>query len=187
MAKSRQQKEELLAVYKEIVSSTDFVVVSTAVLPAAALTNLRKQLSASHSHFFVLKNRLFKLATQSNPQFKDITFAGNYGVLTSTGDITAALKTLEDGKKLMKEELMIKTANPDDLASYVPYTFVMGYVQGQLLDAAGVERLRSLPSREVLLAQFMGLLNAPLTGFMNVLRGNVRQLAYALNDLSTKK
>ncbi|HOO12400.1 MAG TPA: 50S ribosomal protein L10, partial [Bacillota bacterium] len=59
---------------------------------------------------------------------------------------------------------------------------VLGRQAGQ-----GIKSLASLPSKEVLVAQVLGGLNAPITGFVNVLQGNIRNLVYALNAIAEKK
>ncbi|NMB13949.1 MAG: 50S ribosomal protein L10, partial [Gallicola sp.] len=50
-----------------------------------------------------------------------------------------------------------------------------------------VKALASLPSKEVLIAQVLGTLNAPISGFANVLQGTIRQAVYALNAVKEKK
>src|SRR5699024_4383080 len=62
-----------------------------------------------------------------------------------------------------------------------------GFVDGQVLSAAGVKELAELPSREVLVAKALSGLNAPISGFVNVLNGNLRGLAIALNQIKEQK
>ena len=62
-----------------------------------------------------------------------------------------------------------------------------GFVEGDILDEKGVESLAKLPSREVLIAQTLGGLNAPITGFVGVLNANLRNLVYALNAIAEKQ
>lgn len=62
-----------------------------------------------------------------------------------------------------------------------------GMVDGKVLDVKGVEDLAKLPSREVLVAKALGGLNAPIAGFVNVLNGNIRGLAVALNAIAEQK
>ena len=63
----------------------------------------------------------------------------------------------------------------------------MGFVENQLLDAQGVAALADLPSREVLLGQILGLLNAPASGIARALNAGVAQILYVLNAISAKK
>ena len=58
---------------------------------------------------------------------------------------------------------------------------------GQVLSAAQVKALATLPTREQLLAQVDGTIAAPLTGFVGVMSGNVRSIINVLNALSEAK
>ena len=51
----------------------------------------------------------------------------------------------------------------------------------------GVKALASIPSKEILVAKVLGGLNAPITGFVNVLQGNMRGLVCALNQIAEQK
>ncbi|MPW25037.1 50S ribosomal protein L10 [Alkalibaculum sp. M08DMB] len=62
-----------------------------------------------------------------------------------------------------------------------------GMVDGKVLDKQGVMALAELPSREVLIAQVLGGLNAPISGLVNVLQGNIRGLVIALNQIKEQK
>ena len=62
-----------------------------------------------------------------------------------------------------------------------------GYVDGKVLSDKEVESLASLPSKEELVAKMLGSLNAPLSGLVNVLNGNIRGLAVALNAIKEQK
>ena len=63
----------------------------------------------------------------------------------------------------------------------------VGFTDGQILDAASVEELSTLPSREELVAKALGGLNAPITGFVHVLNANLRGLVCALNAIAEKQ
>jgi large subunit ribosomal protein L10 len=58
---------------------------------------------------------------------------------------------------------------------------------GQVLTAAQVKALATLPTREQLIAQVVGTIAAPLTGFVGVMSGNVRSIINLLNALSEAK
>ena len=58
---------------------------------------------------------------------------------------------------------------------------------GTTLSREDVMALAKLPSREVLTAQVVGTIAAPLSGFVRVLNGNITQLLYALNAIQDKK
>jgi large subunit ribosomal protein L10 len=60
-------------------------------------------------------------------------------------------------------------------------------VGGASLDAEGVTRLATLPSRDILLAQLAGAFGAPATQVVGLLSANLRNLAHALAQLQEQK
>ena len=59
---------------------------------------------------------------------------------------------------------------------------VKGGVLGHtVFDRSGVEQLADLPGREQLLGQMVGVMQAPISGFVNVLAGTLRGLVNVLN------
>jgi large subunit ribosomal protein L10 len=65
--------------------------------------------------------------------------------------------------------------------------FLGGILEGKFIDAAQVKFLADLPSREELYAKLVGSINAPVSGFVNALAGNLRNLVGVLNAIQTKK
>ena len=71
-----------------------------------------------------------------------------------------------------------------------PYKLVKvtgGVVGGKTLDLEGVQRLATLPPREILLAQLAGAFNAPATQVAGLLVASLRNLGYALTQLQEQK
>lgn len=62
-----------------------------------------------------------------------------------------------------------------------------GILEGNYVAADSVDALSKLPSKQELLAKLVGSLNAPASGFVNVLSGNLRKLVYALNAIKEQK
>ena len=61
------------------------------------------------------------------------------------------------------------------------------WIEGQVIDVADVDALASLPSREELLAKLVGSMQAPISGLVNVLQGNIRNMVYVLDAVRAKK
>ena len=57
----------------------------------------------------------------------------------------------------------------------------------RLLDKAAIGRIASLPSKEVLLAQLCGTLNAPLTSFVFGLNSVMTKFLVALKEVEKQK
>ena len=62
-----------------------------------------------------------------------------------------------------------------------------GFIDDKVISSKEVSNLAKLPSREVLLAQALGGLNAPITGFATVLNGTLKGLVVALNAIAEKQ
>ena len=62
-----------------------------------------------------------------------------------------------------------------------------GILEGQVIDDKMVKSLAQLPSREALLAQVAGVLQAPMRGLVTVLSGPLRNLAYATEAVRKQK
>lgn len=67
------------------------------------------------------------------------------------------------------------------------FTIKGGVVEGKIIDPDGVKALADLPSREVLLAQVLRGMQAPLAGMVNVLQGPIRKMGYALEEVRKLK
>ena len=61
-----------------------------------------------------------------------------------------------------------------------------GILEGKQLDAASVKTSAKLPGKQELFAKLVGSLNAPASGFVNVLAGNLRGLVNVLNAIKDK-
>ena len=62
-----------------------------------------------------------------------------------------------------------------------------GLLNGKVINLAGIDNLANLPSREQLLAQLAGTLNAPISGLARTLSGIICKLGYALNAVKEQK
>ena len=91
---------------------------------------------------------------------------GPTGITFVNGDVAAAAKALRDAAK----------ANP-------LLVIKGGSLGNKVLSAKDVEALADLPSREVLLAQFAGALQAPLVKTAGLLQALPRNFAHGLKAL----
>jgi len=154
----RSQKEALIQEYNEIFSSAvSGVLVEYQGTTVEELTKLRKDLNAQGSRFRVLKNSLAKRAAAGTP-YEGLAdyFVKTRAFVYSDTDAAAAPKVIT---KAVKDNEKLKL---------IAGGLVTGET-GVMLDAAGVEALGNLPSRDELLAKLLFLLNAPITNFARVL------------------
>lgn len=136
-------------------------------LNVGSLATLRRTLRDAGGEYKVYKNTLIRRAANDagKPGLDDI-LVGPTGLTFVTGDIAAAAKALRD------------------FARTSPLLILKGGVLGtDVLNAKNVEALAELPSRDVLLAQFAGALQAPLVKTAGLLQALPRNLAYGLKAL----
>ncbi len=115
---------------------------------------LRKELRAIGAKFQVAKNSFVKRAANSAeyPEGLSEFLAGQTAVVTGESDVCAAAKVL-------------KTFNKEN---GVPTTRG-GVLDGELLDEGKIKALASLPAKEVLYAQLLGVFSQPGTQLASVL------------------
>lgn len=119
------------------------------------VTNLRKKLVPVESEMKVVRNTLAVRALNDFPESKaalEKSLVGNNAIVFAFGEAPAAAKALSDFAKDV-EILQLKG----------------GVMDGTGLDKNGVKALANLPSKDVLRAQFLGVLNAPASKFVRTL------------------
>lgn len=140
-------------------------------LKVDALTCLRKQLREKDMEYKVIKNTLLKLALKDTPfeQIKEEVIGSNALAFCYT-DPVALAQVLIDFRR--KNEL---------------FKIKKGILSGKVLDANEIEVLAQLPSREILLAQLLGVIEAVLRDFVGLLYNILAQLLYILNAINKSK
>lgn len=116
---------------------------------------LRRALEKGNSvELQVVKNKLCGLAVAGTAMEKLVPhMKGPTAVILGFQDPSAPSKILNDFVKENGEKFKVKA----------------GFFGGTVLDEEGVKSLASMPSREVLLAQLLGTLQAPLSQLVGVL------------------
>lgn len=135
------------------------------------LDNLRNQLREQGGEYKIYKNTLLKRAV-ANIGLSGLEpyLEGPTAIALGKNDPTALAKAINNFAKEYKQ-LVVKG----------------GVVEGKVFDAASIKSLATLPSRELLLAQVLGGMKAPISGLANVLSGPIRGLAVALKQISEQK
>lgn len=172
MAKTKEQKQKMLDNYKEkLKENPNYFLVNTDKVSMPRITELKMSLEESNSTFVVVKNTLFKIAADETEQpVQTQEIEGPTGVVFCGGEVTQPAKAL---KELQKEYEVMETKS--------------AVLFGEFADAKKVKQLAEIPSREELLSKLVGSMNSPVSGFMSAVKGNVRQLIFALKDLQKKQ
>jgi large subunit ribosomal protein L10 len=137
-------------------------------VPQAA--ELRTKLRETDSSFRVVKNRLTKLAaTQAGEDRLADLLTGPTALTFVRGDTAAAAKAITTFNK-----------------QHAVLTFKGGLMGEVVLDDEGFKSIARLPSREVLVGQFAGLVASPLTGIVRGLNALIQGLATQLGQIAEK-
>lgn len=136
--------------------------------------NLRDQLGKENGEYYVAKKTLLNLALKENNIDVDTkSLDGKVAAIFSYEDEVASAKILGNFRK--------------DKEKADKIFFLGGILDGKFLSKAEVEALSSLPSKNELYAKLVGSLNAPISGFVNVMAGNLRGLVTVLKAIGEKK
>ena len=142
-------------------------------LSVAEVTDLRNQFREAGVEYHVIKNSMLKRAADMlEIEALDEYLVGPTAVAFGYDDPVAPAKVLVEFLKKMK---VAKTE------------IKAGLLNGNVISIDSVKSLAELPSREQLLAQLAGTLNAPITGFARSLSGIISKLGYALAAVKEQK
>lgn len=172
MSKTKQQKQDTLQVLESgLKTAKSAVFANFQGLTVAEMEDLRKNCRKENVKVLVAKKTLLKRAfdasglTGADPEL----FKGGVATFLGTDEVSTA-------------KVVSTFAKTHEIA-----TIFGGALEGKYVDAAMVKSLASLPSKQELLSKMVGSLNAPVSGFVNALAGNLRNLVGVLNNVKNAK
>ncbi len=170
---NKSQKTELIAeVAAKVKSSKALVFANFKGVSVKDITTLRQNLRETGSSWQVLKKTLLNRALdEAGVQVDARRLDGQVGVAYS-GDEVAAAKTIADFIKANKESTL---------------SIVGGSLGSESLSVEAVKALAKLPSKDELRAKLVGTLQAPISGFVRTLSGNLTGLVRVLGAVRDSK
>ncbi len=139
-------------------------------LTVAEITRLRGELRKDGNTYSVVKNTLFRIAAGDLAGKLESFLAGPTGIVFAGADPVAPAKALKTFSDTVKR-VAVKAA----------------YIDGQIVDAAQVDKLAKLPPKIDLIASLVGSLANPIRGLVTVLSGNQRGLVRVLDAIREQK
>jgi len=172
MSEARAEKAAVVAeVRDKLAASKSVIVTEYRGLTVGALAKLRRTLRPLGAEYKVYKNTLIKIAARDGAMSAvDSMVTGPVAITFVQGEVSAVAKALRD---FAKENDALKLKG--------------GVVDGKAVDVKGLKALADLPSREVMLAKFAGLLKAPMANTAYMLSALPRKAAYGLKALVEQK
>jgi large subunit ribosomal protein L10 len=143
----REQKIQKVSEIKEsLTKAKSFVLVDYKGITVAQDTELRNALRAAGVQYQVLKNRLLKIA------LNDLGYAQFDAALNGLTAVAMGMKDLAAPAKILVEKS----------AAFKKIKIKCGMADGEFLTEDGCKSLATLPSKEILIAQLLGMLQAPI-------------------------
>jgi large subunit ribosomal protein L10 len=173
MNQNREKKQQIMASLVEKMQKAKTIVFTNYQgLTHKQLEEFKKQIKTMDSDYVVAKNSLIlKSAKDANLSIEDgKSIEGPTGTMFIYEDFAAPLKALA---KVIKE-LGLPSVK-------------IGLMDGKLLTKEDVTKLASLPAREVLLAQLVGVLKGPIFGLHRSLSWNIQKFVMTLSAVAKAK
>lgn len=153
MSLNQDLKKNVVAEIKEkIQNASSIVLVEYKGLTVEQDTELRNEFRKNNVDYKVYKNRLLKIAFEDlGIKFDSACYDGTTALAVSS-DVVAPAKVTFDGEtkyKVMKAKA--------------------GFIEGKIMNYNEVKAIASIPSKEVLVAQLLGMLTNPIRSLAVVL------------------
>ena len=168
----RPEKTSVVSELSEALKRSPFVLVTDyRGMKVSSFSELRSRLTPAHAEMHVVKNSFLKLAMVDSgfPEVAD-QLAGQTAVVTGEADLAPVAKIF----KSFATEFKLAALK-------------VGFVDRAVLSTAELETLAELPTREVLQAQFLGLLLSPATRLVRLFNEPGAALARLLNAKAEKE
>ena len=151
-------------------ASGDLVITNCRGVASQKIERLRKDLKMSSSTYMVVKNSLVKRVLEELELSGLSEFIKDEVGIGFMGDVVEASKTLT---------AFSKNNNSFGICG--------GCIYGKITAAEKIKQLALLPPRNVLLAMALNGMKSPITGFIGVLKGLLRNLVYAISAIRDKR
>jgi len=151
----------------ELESSQAVFAVDYRGITVSQVADLRAKLRAADATFAVVKNSLTeRAADKAGAEALKALLEGPTALTFVRGDAAAAAKALSDAQRVTEV-----------------LAFKGGLMDGQAVSADDIRAIARLPSREVLYAQLVGTVAAPLNGLARTLNALISGVAVALGQI----
>ncbi len=168
----RQEKEKIVQQIKADLESAKVIVLTDyRGLTVAQMNDLRNILREEGIKYKVVKNTLTRFAArEAGLNELEKYMEGPIAIAYGYDDPVVPLRVL------------VKFAKKNEAL-----TLKGGVLEKMVLDEKNLRVLSDLPPREVLLSTVLGSFQSPISGLLNVMQGNLRNLAYVLQAVKEKK
>lgn len=166
----RAQKEKVVEELGQIFESSGVVVVAHyAGLTVAEMQDLRARMREAGGSVRVAKNKLAKIALDGTPY-------------ETMGDLLTGMTALSYSEDPVAAAKVAQAYAKDNSK----FEILGGAMDGKLLDAAGVETVSKMPSRDELIASIVGCIGAPASNIAGAIGAPASNIASILSSIEEK-
>lgn len=167
---SQRNIQKLGETKQKVEKATAMFFVDYAGLTHKQLEEARNELKNNDSEIGIVKNTLMNLALKERKIDVKEKLQGPFATLFSYED---PIKTAKVLAAFIKKHGLPKIK--------------FGIFEGNIIDEEMVVKLSTIPSREILIAKLLGLLNAPISNLVYGLNANIVKLALVLDQIKNQK
>ena len=169
---TEEKKAAVAELNEKLEEAKSMVVTDYIGLNVAEMTELRDKLREAGVEYKVVKNTLASIAVGQSDIKEEITdfFNGPTAIAFGMEDVISPAKVLVDFEK------------ENDL-----FEIKAGYLNDEVIDREKVVSLSEVPGREELLSKAFAGMQAPISGLVNVLQSNIRNIVQVLNQVKAQK
>ncbi len=173
MPKTKQQKQEIIKnLTDKLDKSKSTIFIDYKGLKVKELDELRQECGKQNGEYFVAKKTLINIAA-GNKKIEGLNpkgMEGNLAMVFGYQDEVVPAKIIKDFAK-----------------KYKTLKVMGGIMDSKYIDENMVKTLADIPSKPELYAKLLGSLNAPISGFANVLNGVIRNFVGVLDAVRESK
>jgi large subunit ribosomal protein L10 len=156
---------------KELKDSSFVLVTDYQHMKVDDFSELRKRLAAAGAEVHVVKNSFLKRAMAAS------------GLASSNGELTGQTAVITGAKDVAPVAKILKMF----AAEFKKAMLKLGFIDRAQVATKQIEQIADLPSREVVMAQLLGLMQAPATRLARMLNEPASSLARLLKAKSEKE
>jgi len=164
------KRETVTRLRADLAGSSTLVTTEYRGLTVKEIGEIRRALRKQDIAYRVVKNRLMRIAAEEEGSTALVPLLHGPSAIAFGGG----------------DEPFVARAVLDAVRPYRHVRVTGAVIGGAAIDAAGVQRLATLPAREVLLAQLGGAFSAPATQLAGLFAASLRNLACALAQLGER-
>jgi len=156
-------------IIKRISGSSALLIANHQRLTVAEVEELREKLASISASYFGVKNTLFKIALRRIKRNISLDLSGQTGVCYG-GSI----------EELARVSVGFKAKHPN-------FNIQGGIIGDDFFSPQYIEKIAALPSKEVIIAMFLNLIQSPLTNLTYILKEHLRRLVRVIEELRKQR